>query len=57
MAVVTVQLGRTALVDWPTMAIAAVSAVLLVRFRVNTTWLVVGGAAVGAVAKAFAMPS
>jgi hypothetical protein len=39
------------------MAIAAVSAVLLVRFRVNTTWLVVGGAAVGAVAKAFAMPS
>ena len=48
MAVVTVQLGRAALVDLPTIAIFAVSSVLLIRFRVNTAWLVVGGAIVGA---------
>jgi chromate transporter len=52
MAVVTVQLGRAALVDWTTVAIAAVGAVLLVRMRANTTWLVFGGAFVGAVARA-----
>jgi chromate transporter len=49
MAVVTVQLGRAALVDWTTVAVAAVSTGLLVRFQVNTTWLVIGGAIVGMV--------
>jgi chromate transporter len=49
MAVVTVQLGRAALVDWTTTAVAALSAGLLIRFRVNTTWLVAGGAVLGAV--------
>jgi chromate transporter len=48
MAVVTLELARAALVDGATVALAAVSAVLLIRFRVNTTWLVVGGAVVGA---------
>jgi len=52
MAVVTAQLARAALVDVTTVAIAAASAVLLVRFRVNTTWLVAGGAVVGAIARA-----
>jgi chromate transporter len=52
MAVVTVQLARSALVDWPTIAVAAVSAMCLIWFRVNTTWLIVGGAVVGLVAKA-----
>jgi chromate transporter len=47
MAVVTVELGRSALVDWPTVAVAAVSATLLIRFGVNTTWLIVAGAIVG----------
>ena len=50
MAVVTVQLARAALVDVTTAAIAVVSAVLLMRFKVNTTWLVAGGAAVGMIA-------
>lgn len=47
MAVVTAQLGRAALVDGPTVGLAVVSAVLLVRWRVNATWLIVGGAAAG----------
>ncbi|MGO9712671.1 MAG: chromate transporter [Polyangiaceae bacterium] len=52
MAVVTVQLARTALVDLPTILIALVGAALLIRFKVNTTWLVAGGAILGAVMKA-----
>lgn len=47
MAVVTVQLGRAALVDGLTLALAAVSALLLLRYRLNATWLLLGGAAVG----------
>jgi chromate transporter len=49
MAVVTVQLGDAALVDWLTVALAATSAVLLLRYRVNPTWLILGGAAAGLV--------
>jgi chromate transporter len=47
MAVVTAELGRAALVDAPTIALAAVSAVLLLRYRVNSAWMILGGAAVG----------
>jgi chromate transporter len=47
MAVVTVQLGWSTLVDLPTVLIALTSAVLLVRFGINSTWLVFGGAAIG----------
>jgi chromate transporter len=52
MAVVTLQLGRDALATPPAFAIAAVAAVLLFRFRVNSAWLVAGGAAVGWIAAA-----
>ncbi len=52
MAVVTVQLARSALVDVPTVALAVTAAVALLRFEVNTTWLVAGGAAVGALVRA-----
>lgn len=48
MAVVTVQLGRAALMDIATIVIAVVAAVALIRFKVNATWLIVGGALVGA---------
>jgi chromate transporter len=50
MAVVTVQLGRSALVDPLTIAVAALSAVALLRFRTNSAWLVLGGALIGATA-------
>ena len=50
MAVVTWQLGRAALVDVTTAGLAVLGFVLLVRYRVNSAWLVVGGALVGAIA-------
>ena len=51
MAVVTAQLARAAVVDWTTVACALVAAVLLFRWRVNSAWLVVGGAIVGTAAR------
>jgi chromate transporter len=47
MATVTWELGRAAVVDWLTAGLAAVAAVLLVATRLNSAWLVAGGAAVG----------
>lgn len=47
MAVVTVQLGRAALTDIPAVILAVVSAILLVRFKLGSTWLILGGAAAG----------
>ncbi len=47
MAGVTVQLGRGSFVDWLTVVIGVASLGLLLRWRVNPTWLVLGGAAVG----------
>jgi chromate transporter len=47
MAVVTYQLARAALVDWATVAVAVISAVLLFRFRVNSAWPVLAGALAG----------
>jgi chromate transporter len=47
MTVVTFTLGRAAIVDLPTTLLAAASAFLLLRFRVNSAWLVIGGACVG----------
>ena len=47
MLVVTYQLGRTAIVDLTTIALALVSAVILFRWRVNSAWLILGGAIVG----------
>lgn len=47
MAVVTWQLGRAALVDWITVALAVGSAVLLIRYKVNSAWLVLRGAVAG----------
>ena len=47
MAGVTWQLGRAALVDLPTILLAAVAALLLFRFKINSAWLVLGGAVIG----------
>jgi chromate transporter len=49
MAVVTAQLGRAALVDLPTAALALLSAAALLRWKLNSTWLVLGGAALGGI--------
>jgi chromate transporter len=47
MAVVTWELGQAALVDPLTIAVAVASVALLVHFRINSAWLVLGGAVVG----------
>lgn len=47
MAAVGIVLGRAAMVDGWTWALGAASAVLLLRYRVNATWLILGGAATG----------
>jgi chromate transporter len=52
MAVVTWQLGAAALVDWLTILLALVAAGLLLKYRLNSAWLVLGGAAAGLIAKA-----
>jgi chromate transporter len=49
MAVVTWRLGLSALVDATAGALALLSAVLLIRFRVNSVWLILLGAALGVV--------
>ena len=47
MAAVTWELGRAAVVDWLTGALALLAAFLLFRFKVNSAWLVLGGGLVG----------
>lgn len=47
MASVTYSLGRDAVIDLPTALLVLGSAVLLVRFRLNSLWLVLGGALIG----------
>jgi chromate transporter len=50
MAVVTWELGRAAVTDLTTTTLALASAVLLMRFRVSSVWLVLGGALTGLLA-------
>ena len=47
MAAVTWQIGHSSLVDPLTVLIALVSLVLLLRFKVSSTWLIAGGALAG----------
>ena len=49
MAGVTVDLGRTAIVDPLTAGIAAAALLVLLRWRPNPLWLVLAGAAIGVV--------
>ena len=53
MAVVTAQLGRAAIVDVPTAVLAAIALVVLLRFKPNSSWLVLGGAIAGAAIRLF----
>ena len=47
MVVVSAQLARSAIADWFTLGLAALAALLLLRYRVNSAWLVLGAAAAG----------
>ena len=47
MAVVAWHFGRSAIVDLPTLALLAASGAALAAWRLNSTWLIVGGALVG----------
>jgi len=47
MAAVTWQLGRASLVDSLTVVLALIALGLLLKYTINATWLVLGGAVVG----------
>jgi chromate transporter len=51
MAAVTIRLGQAALVDSITVALALVAALLLIRYKVNSAWLVLGGGVLGLLAQ------
>ena len=47
MAVAAWQLGRASITNWFTLAIFVVSAIAVIRFRVNSAWVVAGAAVMG----------
>jgi chromate transporter len=47
MTAVTWQLGRASLIDPLTIVVGLASFVLLFRYKINTTWLIAGGAVIG----------
>ena len=47
MAGVTWHLGRAALIDWPTLALAFFSGVVLFRWKVNSAWILLAGGIAG----------
>lgn len=47
MAVVTVRLGAASLVGPFTVALFIAAAVLLLRYKVNSAWLILGGGVLG----------
>jgi chromate transporter len=49
MAVVTAQLAHAAVVDLPTALLCALAVILLLRSKVNSAWLILGGAVTGVV--------
>lgn len=53
MATVTYTLGRAALVDGLTIALAILSTVLVFRFKVNAVWLVLAGGLIGFLSQSF----
>ena len=52
MAAVTLQVGRASLIDWPTILLALVATLGLLRYKVNSTWLVLAGGIAGIVIQA-----
>jgi chromate transporter len=52
MAVVTWQLAHAAIIDRFTLAVAIVSGIILIRFRLNSIWLILGSGTLGWIGKA-----
>jgi len=50
MVEVTWQLGRAAVVDMTTLVLALGSAIMLLRYRINSAWLILFGGAIGGIA-------
>jgi chromate transporter len=51
MLAVTWQLGRSAVIDWPSAALALAATILRLRWRINSVWLIAGAGAIGAVVR------
>jgi chromate transporter len=51
MAVVTWQLGRTAIVDWVSASVAIASCIVVFRYKINSAWLVMAGGLIGVLAQ------
>ena len=51
MLAVTWQLGRSAVIDGPSAALALGAAILLLRWRINSVWLIAGGGVIGTVVR------
>ncbi|MBN8639195.1 MAG: chromate efflux transporter [Anaerolineae bacterium] len=51
MAAVTLEIARAALIDPLTIALTLIAGVLLIRYRVNSTWLILGGGVIGLAAR------
>ncbi len=49
-AAVTLELAQAAIIDLVTLGLALAAAVLLIRFKVNSTWLILGAGVIGLVA-------
>jgi chromate transporter len=51
MAGVTWTLGRAGIIDWFTITLTIVALFLVFKFKINSTWLILGGALLGVVGK------
>jgi chromate transporter len=49
-AVVAWQLGKASIRDWLTVSVLVVSTMVLLRFKVNSAWLILGAGMVGWIA-------
>lgn len=54
MAAVTLELGHAALIDPLTIVLAVAAAILLIRYKINSTWLIMGGGVIGIAARLLA---
>jgi chromate transporter len=52
MAAVTWELGRAGVTDWFTILLAVIALFMVFKFKINSTWLILGGALLGVAYKA-----